>query len=120
MAGGIFISYRRDDSRQAAGRLADALADRFGAQCIFRDVETIELGVDFTQALNQALASCVVMLVLIGRDWLDIRDANGQRRLGLPQDWIRQEIATALKRDIRVVPVLVDGAQLPDEAALPE
>jgi TIR domain len=119
-AGGIFVSYRRDDTRQAAGRLADALADRFGAKRLFRDIETIELGVDFTVALNQALASCAVMLVLIGDKWLNIQDAAGQRRLDDPADWIRQEIAIALKRGIRVVPVLVDGAQLPAETALPE
>ncbi len=119
-AGGIFVSYRRDDTRQAAGRLADALADRFGAKRLFRDIETIELGVDFTVALNQALASCAVMLVLIGDKWLSIQDATGRRRLDDPADWIRQEIAVALKRGIRVVPVLVDGAQLPAETALPE
>jgi TIR domain len=119
-AGGIFVSYRRDDTRQAAGRLADDLADRFGAKRLFRDIETIELGVDFTVALNQALASCAVMLVLIGDKWLTIQTAAGQRRLDDPTDWIRQEISSALKRGIRVVPVLVDGAQLPAEADLPE
>lgn len=119
MAGGIFVSYRRDDSRQAAGRLAENLAEHFGEKRIFRDIETIELGVDFTKALNQALGSCVVMLVLIGRDWLTVHDAQGARRLDDPKDWIRQEIVTALERDIRVVPVLVDGAALPDEGDLP-
>jgi hypothetical protein len=119
-SGGIFVSYRRDDTRQAAGRLADALADRFGAKRLFRDIETIELGVDFTVALNQALASCVVMLVLIGDKWLTIQNAAGQRRLDDSADWIRQEITIALQRGIRVVPVLVDGASLPAEADLPE
>jgi len=119
MAQGIFVSYRRDDARQAAGRLADNLAEQFGSERIFRDVETIELGVDFTKALHQALNSCVVMLVLIGRNWLDIRAADGTRRLDDAKDWIRQEIVSALQRDIRVVPVLVDGAALPDEKDLP-
>ncbi|MEO8281680.1 MAG: toll/interleukin-1 receptor domain-containing protein [Ideonella sp.] len=120
MAGGIFVSYRRDDARQAAGRLADDLAQHFGTASIFRDIEGIELGVDFVEALNRALEACVVMLVLIGPRWLDIRDAKGQRRLDDPKDWIRQEISTALKRGIRVVPVLIDGTPLPDEEALPE
>lgn len=120
MAGGIFVSYRRDDTRQAAGRLADDLAERFGSANIFRDIEGIELGVDFAQALNQALGACVVMLVLIGTRWLDITDARGRRRLDDPRDWIRQEIATALTRGIRVVPVLIDGTALPDEASLSE
>lgn len=118
MAGGIFVSYRRDDTRQAAGRLADDLAEHFGSANIFRDIEGIELGVDFAQALNQALGTCVVMLVLIGPRWLDIADARGQRRLDDPRDWIRQEIATALQRGIRVVPVLIDGTPLPDETSL--
>lgn len=120
MTSGIFISYRRDDSRQAAGRLADDLADQLGNERIFRDVEKIELGVDFQQALNQALASCEVMLVLIGRHWSGITDAQGRRRLEQPNDWIRIEIVTALNRGIRVVPVLIDGAQLPSEEELPE
>ena len=120
MARGIFVSYRRDDARQAAGRLADNLAEEFGVERIFRDIETIELGVDFAKALHQALNSCVVMLVLIGRNWLDVRAADGTRRLDDPKDWIRQEIVSALQRDIRVVPVLVDGAALPDEKDLPD
>lgn len=120
MNAGIFISYRRDDTRQAAGRLADDLSDHLGAERIFRDIEKIELGVDFEQALNQALENCEIMLVLIGRQWLTIADAQGQRRLDQPNDWIRVEIVTALKRGVRVVPVLIDGAQLPAEADLPE
>lgn len=117
---GIFISYRRDDTRQAAGRLADDLGDALGTERIFRDIEKIEIGVDFEQALNQALVNCEVMLVLIGRQWLTVTDAQGQRRLDQPGDWIRTEIVTALRRGIRVVPVLVDGAALPAEADLPE
>jgi hypothetical protein len=120
MSGGIFVSYRRDDTRQAAGRLADGLADHFGSANIFRDIEGIDLGVEFAQALNQALEACVVMLVLIGPKWLDITDAQGRRRLDDPKDWIRQEISTALRRGIRVVPVLIDGTPLPDESALSE
>lgn len=120
MNAGIFISYRRDDTRQAAGRLADDLSDKLGAERIFRDIEKIELGVDFEQALNQALENCEVMLVLIGRQWLTVADAQGLRRLDHPNDWIRIEIVTALKRGVRVVPVLIDGAPLPSEADLPE
>ncbi len=118
MAAGIFISYRRDESRHAAGRLADDLAQAFGPGAIFRDIEGIDPGVDFTRSLDRALGSCVVMLVLIGPEWLDMRDAHGQRRLENPQDWIRLEIATALARDIRVVPVLLEGAAMPQSEAL--
>ncbi|MCV2349627.1 toll/interleukin-1 receptor domain-containing protein [Paucibacter sp. Y2R2-4] len=120
MAAGIFISYRRDDSRHVAGRLADDLAQAFGSDSIFRDIEGISLGLDFTQSLDTALASCSVMLVLIGPNWLTIQNAQGQRRLDLPEDWIRQEIATALRRNVRVVPVLIEGTPLPDASDLPE
>jgi hypothetical protein len=120
MSGGIFISYRRDDTRQAAGRLADDLVVAFGREHIFRDIETIEIGVDFTQALEKALGECEVMLVLIGHLWSGITDAQGVRRLGKADDWIRAEIVTALQRGIRVVPVLVDGAELPAASELPE
>jgi len=119
MAAGIFISYRRDESRHAAGRLADDLAQAFGSETIFRDIEGIEPGLDFTQSLEKALRSCVVMLVLIGPRWLDIRDGQGQRRLDQPGDWIRQEIASALERDVRVIPVLLEGATLPEADQLP-
>lgn len=120
MAAGIFISYRHDDTRHVAGRLAGDLAARFGADRIFRDIERIEPGVDFTEALNKALESCVLMLVIIGDRWLTITDAKGQRRLDDPQDWTRLEVVTALKRGIRVVPVLVEGAARPDITDLPE
>lgn len=120
MPAGIFISYRRDDSRHAAGRLADDLSQAFGAGRIFRDIEGIDLGADFGQSLEKALGACSVMLVLIGPHWLSVQDSKrGGRRLDQADDWIRQEIVTALKRDVRVVPVLLEGAQLPDAAELP-
>ncbi len=117
---GIFISYRRSESRYAAGRLADDLAEAFGGQSIFRDIEGIEPGVDFEQALDKALRACVVMLVLIGPRWLELEDGQGGRRLDRDGDWIRQEIETALSRDIRVIPVLLEGAPLPAADDLPE
>ncbi len=120
MGAGIFISYRRDESRHAAGRLADDLAQAFGAQAIFRDIEGIDPGVDFTRSLERALEACSVMLVLIGPSWLDMRDPHGKRRLDDPNDWIRQEIATALARDVRVIPVLLEGAAMPSAQDLPD
>jgi len=120
MAAGIFISYRRDESRHAAGRLADDLGQIFGTDHIFRDIEGIELGVEFAKSLEKALAACSVMLVLIGPQWLDMPDRkHGGRRLDQADDWIRQEVATALRRDVRVVPVLLEGATLPDASELP-
>lgn len=120
MAGGIFISYRRDDTRHVAGRLSGDLADRFGAASIFRDVESIDGGEEFPEKLEKALAQCQMMLVLIGAKWLNIADANGRRRLDNPEDWVRQEIATALRRKVRVVPVMVEDTPLPAEHELPE
>jgi hypothetical protein len=117
---GIFISYRRQDSQSAAGRLTDFLEREFGTAQIFRDVETIEPGVDFADAIERALSSCKVVLTLIGPRWLTMTDARGQRRLDNPNDWIRLETAKALKRNIRVIPLLVEGASPPAEADLPE
>lgn len=116
-ASGVFISYRRQDSQSAAGRLADSLERRFGKAQIFRDVETIQPGMDFVEAIEGALSSCSVMLAVIGRRWTG---DGGENRLHLPNDWIRLEIAAALKRGIRVIPVLVEGATPPADANLPE
>jgi TIR domain len=120
MAGGIFISYRRDDTRHVAGRLAGDLMDRFGAESIFRDIDSIDAGDEFPQRLDKALNHCVLMLVLIGRQWLGASDAQLRRRLDDPNDWVRLEIATALQRGIRVVPVMVEDTALPTEDQLPE
>ena len=120
MAGGIFISYRRDDTRHVAGRLAGDLMDRFGAERIFRDIDSIDAGDEFPQRLDKALNHCVLMLVLIGRQWLGATDGQQRRRLDDPNDWVRLEIATALRRGIRVVPVMVEDTALPPEDQLPE
>jgi hypothetical protein len=116
---GIFISYRRDDDRYAAGRLADELAAEFGPENLFRDIESIAPGQDFEVALNTALASCAVMLVVIGPRWLGITDAQGRRRLEQDGDWVRTEVATALQRGIPVIPVLLQGTVLPQADQLP-
>lgn len=120
MPSGIFISYRRQDAQMAAGRLADCVKEAFGSASIFRDVETIDPGVDFVDALDRALKECVAMLVVIGPQWLGITDKHGRRRLDDPNDWTRIEVATALKRNIRVVPVVLDGTAMPDDADLPD
>lgn len=117
---GIFISYRRDDSAGYAGRLYDRLAAHFGDEAVFMDVEGIEPGTDFVKAIEGAVASCKVLIVLIGREWLSATDASGRRRLDDPHDFVRLETSAALKRDIRVVPVLVDQAIMPEQQDLPE
>lgn len=118
---GIFISYRRQDSQSAAGRLADHLRDNMRDVPIFRDVETIEPGVDFVDAIGRALQSCGILLAVIGPRWLTLVDAAGRRRLDDPDDYTRLEISTALKRpDVRVIPVLVEGAAMPGSDDLPD
>jgi hypothetical protein len=118
---GIFISYRRQDSQSAAGRLADHLRDAMAGVPIFRDVETIEPGVDFVEAIGRALQSCGVLLAVIGPRWSSATDAAGKRRLDNPDDYTRLEIATALQRpDVRVIPVLVEGAVMPAGEELPD
>ncbi len=84
------------------------------------DVDTIEAGLDFVEVLQNAVQSCDVLVALIGRSWLNIKDETGKRRLDNPEDFVRIEIAAALDRDIRVIPVLVDGAPMPRSTELPE
>jgi hypothetical protein len=116
---GIFISYRREDAAGYAGRLYDRLAAHFGADRVFMDVEGIEPGVDFVEALERAVGSCEVLIVIIGKDWLAAGSA-GKRRLDDPADFVRIETAAALARNIRVVPVLVDDAEMPRADQLPK
>lgn len=117
----IFISYRRIDSKAYAGRLFDRLSQHFGAGHVFMDVEGgIGRGEDFAQALQGAVDSVDAMIVLIGRQWLTCTDPDGGRRLDRPDDWVRLETAAALRRNILVLPVLVDGAAMPAESDLPD
>jgi len=117
---GIFSSYRRDDSAGYAGRLYDRLSDRFGKDQVFMDVAKIEPGLDFVEVIEEAVGSCDVLIALIGKQWLTITDATGRRRLDDPEDLVRLEIAAALSRNIRVIPVLVRGATMPRSRDLPK
>ncbi|MGE3179395.1 MAG: toll/interleukin-1 receptor domain-containing protein [Vicinamibacterales bacterium] len=115
-----FISYRRDDAAGYAGRLRESLDRRLGAYEIFRDVDTLKPGQDFVEAIQSRLASCRVMLVVIGREWLDARLPNGVRRLDDPVDFVRLEVAVGLSTPgVVVMPVLVEGASMPGSEALP-
>ena len=117
---GVFISYRREDSPGHAGRVFDRVRARFGSDVVFMDVTAIEAGVDFVDAIERAVGTCDVLLAVIGPQWSSSADGTGHRRLDSPTDFVRIEIAGALKRDVRVVPVLVDGARLPAAADLPD
>ncbi len=116
---GIFISYRREDSAGHAGRLFDRLGAKFGRERVFMDVSAIEVGLDFVDTIERAIGSCDVLLAVIGREWATCKDQSGRRRLDDPNDFIRLEIATALSRNVRVIPVLVQGTPVPDADTLP-
>ena len=118
--GRVFISYRRDDSAFPAGWLYDRLSAHVGNGLVFKDVDSIEPGDDFVRVLEDAVGSCQVLLALIGDRWLDIIDETGQRRLDNPDDFVRLEIEAALRRDVRVVPVLVGRAPMPKSEQLPD
>lgn len=120
VTGGVFLSYRREETSHLAGRLADRLTDRFGAARIFMDVDSIEPGLDFAETLQRAIDRSDVLLALIGPQWLSIVDQHGRPRLADPEDFVALEVRTALARETtRVIPVLVDGAAMPTADDLP-
>ena len=115
----IFLCYRREDTAGEAGRICDHLTRRFGQDAVFIDVDSIEPGTDFVDAISEKIGACKVLIVLIGDTWLSSNDPNG-RRLDNSNDWVRVEIITARERGIRIIPVLVGAANMPLEAELPE
>jgi hypothetical protein len=116
----IFLSYRRSDVGGHAGRLADALLQRLGAKSVFQDVIAIAPGQDFTVELDRALDDSDAVLAVIGPGWLTAESSQGAPRLFQADDYVRLELARALNRNVRVVPVLVGGAALPAATDLPE
>ena len=116
----IFVSYRQEGGSGFAGRIEADLERRFGKDEVFRDVDDLALGKDFVAALESALQGCRVLIVVIGKTWLTAAGTDGGRRLDNPRDFVRMEIAIALRRDVLVIPVLVEGARMPSEADLPE
>jgi TIR domain-containing protein len=120
MTGKIFINYRRGEDAGHTGRLFDRLQDEFGQQQLFMDVDNIAPGLDFVRVLNERVAECDVVLTVIGKGWVDARDATGTRRLDDPDDFVRIEIESALNQGKRVIPVLVNDAPMPRPEDLPE
>lgn len=118
-SGGVFISYRRDDSAPQAGRLYDNLCVHFGSDRVFMDVDTIRLGDDFARKIRESLDVTDALLAVIGKRWADAKNDAGRRRLDDPDDFVLREIATALERGTWVIPVLVGGAAMPREEELP-
>ena len=118
--GRIFISYRREDSQAATGRIWDRLAAAVGRDTIFRDIDAIPFGVDFREHVDQALDDCILVLAIIGDRWLTAEDETGHIRLENPADFVRIELERALARDINVIPVLLDHTPMPKATELPE
>jgi TIR domain len=110
---GVFISYRRTDSDYPAGWLFERLAERFGRDRVFKDVDSLQPGDDFAEVITAAASSCSALVAVIGERWLTITDEYGRRRLDDPDDFVRLEIEAALNRGVRVSPVLVDRASMP-------
>jgi hypothetical protein len=117
-AGKIFINYRREDSRADAGRLYDRLHALYPER-VFRDVGSLEPGIEWREAIDKVLSNADACIVVIGKNWLTMTDAAGKRRLDDPKDTVRQELQTALKSGMRVFPILVGGAKMPAEEELP-
>jgi hypothetical protein len=118
-SGKVFISYRRRETAGHAGRLYDRLAEHYGDERVFMDVR-MEPGVDFVDQIDDAVTHCDALLSLIGAQWLDMRDAQGRRRLDDPHDFARLEVESALARDVKVIPVLLQDAKMPEPEDLPE
>ena len=108
---GIFLSYRREDAMPYARLLQYLLSERIPDARVFMDLDSIEAGLDFAEVIREAVESCTVLVALIGQQWATLADEEGHRRLDDPDDFVRFEVQTALERDVRVVPVLVDGAK---------
>lgn len=116
----VFINYRRQDSEGYVGRLYDHLTQHFQRDDLFMDVDNIRPGADFVQVLEEAVMQCDILLAIIGPHWLTVTDDGGVRRLDSWNDFVRIEIATALKHNKLVVPVLVGHARMPSPTDLPE
>lgn len=116
----IFISYRRADTQWAAARIRDYLGNHFGRDRVFMDIDAIDPGENFVQAIEKAVGSSDALVVVIGAEWADVRDEQGRRRLEDENDYVRREVAAALERGVWVIPVLIDAAPMPLADALPD
>ena len=116
----LFLCYRREDSQDAAGRLHDTFVQSYGADRVFMDIDSVPLGVDFVEHVSRQIAGCAAVIVMIGKQWLKIKDKSRRRRLDNDDDLVRAEIAAALQQKIPVIPVLVQAAQMPTTQDLPD
>lgn len=115
----VFICYRRTDSEAYAGRLYDHLAGVFGSDRLFLDVEAVTPGEDFVTAIERAVQAVDAVVAVIGPSWTTSMGSDGSRLLDNARDFVRLELSTALRRGVRVIPVLVGGARMPATENLP-
>jgi hypothetical protein len=115
----VFISYRRQDSAHAAGRIFDHLAQRLGDEVVFRDVDTIPEGTDYEEYIKSSITRCDILLAVMGERWLAVNAESGTRRLDDPKDLLRRELEYAIQKRRAIIPVLIDAASMPDPNELP-
>ena len=116
----VFISYRRDDSADVTGRIYDRLSNHFGSADVFKDVDSIPLGKDFREIIDDAVSKSSAVIVVIGRHWLTSESGEDGSRIHDENDFVRAEVSTALRQRKPVIPVLVANATMPMEAELPD
>src|SRR5688572_9625692 len=116
----IFISYRRHDTRDITGRIYDRLLRHWDTERIFKDVDNIAPGEDYRDVIDREIAECSLLLAVIGPSWLAAQNREGKRRLDDANDMVRIELETALRRNRRVIPVLVSEARMPEPEDLPD
>lgn len=116
----VFICYRREETAAHAGRLYDAMVARFGERNVFMDVD-IAPGVDFVERITEVVSGCLVLILVMGPSWATVEDEEGNPRIADPDDFVRLEVETALRRpDVTPIPVLVAGARMPKREELPQ
>lgn len=115
----VFLSYRRDDSSEASQSLYEKLSRSLHGWHIFRDLDTLPHGLSFKSVIEAEIATCDVLVAVVGPKWLAATDELGRRRLDHDEDLVRLEIESALNRGVAVIIALVDGAPAPPVEALP-
>jgi hypothetical protein len=115
----IVVSYRRNDTKLIVGRIVERLVAHFGKESVFLDIEDMPLGADFRAHIELMLAKCDILLALVGPQWKGTEQDGRKSRIFEENDWVRVEIEIALKRNIPIIPILVDRTPMPDPESLP-
>lgn len=115
----VFISYRRGPSTPYARQIYDELSERLGADRVFYDIDTLEPGTDFLEVIERHIDESGLMLAVMDSTWPTVAHPNGDLRLNDEEDPVRMEVSRALQRKLKVLPVLVGGAKMPKDSALP-